>query len=195
MREPNAKQIDGLLDRLASVDVHSLRRRLETALRRASTGSTERDGYSPNAGLRTFSAGGPTMLVAVGWDTEAIQVTSTEAAALADAAADPTREHALDAARAVVDAVEALARCETALAKIERSGGYISLDKARCDPCATAGFDQKATTYSSVGGYLHHEMRLCADHEAFVEQWGELPSVEQTREHDRTGVWRVTIPA
>ena len=66
---------------------------------------------------------GPSIVV----DNERVAATRTEVAALADAARDPVREQALAAATAVVEAVEALARCESALTMVETLGG-LALD-------------------------------------------------------------------
>jgi hypothetical protein len=177
------------------LNLAKLERELNAALLRDQAGSTTADGF-PRGG----EGGSP----------DETKLTAVEAAASSRIAADkataqrrralghdPVHEHTMRALRSVLDAVELLQVAEAAMVAITRLTSEAPLDSPACDLCTEHGLSNPRPwdTFGTVGGRLPKQLHLCRTHRFFIEDNGRPPTADETKQHDRTGKWKLRATA
>lgn len=109
---------------------------------------------------------------------------------------DPIHEHGHRAVTRILRAVDELEAAITDLDIVDRKTADEDHEPTHCESCARAlERPRDSDTVGTVGGRLDKVMRLCNPCRWFVEDHGELPTVEQLQHHHQTGRWRVRTTA
>lgn len=129
--------------------------------------------------------------------TVSVAVTSTEAAAFqllsGKALDDPVADHTVAALGHLAQAVWELNAAFRMVELLNRLDDDTPITLRLCEACKAAGIQIAPEHWGSVGGRLDHNADLCDAHYQYVQNHGDLPTVEQTKHHDRTGRWRTRV--
>lgn len=120
---------------------------------------------------------------------------SVEAAAAARTWVSPEQfdVHVAAAQVHLVEAARHLAGLEGRIRLIDAAVGNVPVIPDQCEWCKEIGERVDADHFGSVGGRLTQQVALCVPHYQFVVRFGVKPSVDQSRQHSRTGRWRVRV--
>jgi len=181
---------------------------LPSIARRAFSPGPGIDGFSGGSSLGGGRGGGPKIKVPnEDGDDELVEVTTVEAAMFAlDAAArnpsaregDPVGTIGARATRLFVVAVAALKAAKEAASDfymIESDTPYGQPFDAptACELCIEAELPVPRAweTVGDVGGRLPKKTYLCGPCRTYIEKRDEMPSVEQRKQYDLTGRWKI----
>ncbi len=184
---PTRDRIRQLIATLRTTNYDQLEHRLLAALdRNTRSGDATPDGYPTNT---------------LNDSTGSAELTSVESAAhrrLDHPDPDKMRANLRHACRFLDDAVHALHIVDTRLARIETHSARTPPAPEKCQACRI----RPAELRSTAGGRLDHAYELCEPCVHFAthvcERHGippRIPTPEEAAHHDRTGRWKLRIPA